>query len=134
MFYAPLFPVPEINFDHTPRPEREAWRLALAADIEANGLVNPLIVLNHPRPKCPDMWLMVGTNRLWAVRHLGWKHVPAVVTGACPYPNVEVGTWEELQNLFKDGQPYKSAYGIALQNTTPPESGDYPACSRGSKN
>lgn len=126
MLYAPLFPVSEIGFDKTPRPEREAWRLALAADIEAKGLVNPLIILNHPRPKCPMNWLMVGTNRLWAVRHLGWRHVPAVVTGSCPFPNVEVGSWAELEKLFKDGQPYKSAYGIALTGTTPPESRTYP--------
>lgn len=102
----------------------------MASDIEANGLVNPLIVLNHPRPKCPNNWLMVGTNRLWAVRHLGWKTAPCVVTGACDEPSVELHTWAELEAMFKDGQPYQSAYGIALTGTTPPESRTYPRVAR----
>lgn len=127
VFFCPELPIGRINHDARPKPEREAFRLALARDIEARGLINPLIVLNHPRPKCANMWLMVGQNRLWALKHLGYLAAPAVVTGSCPVPAREVLTWEELRALFKDGEPYLSAYGIGLRNTTPPESRTYPA-------
>lgn len=127
--YCPEYPISGIDFDRTPRPERDGWRSALASNIEANGLVNPLIVLNHrPLNEASPNWLMVGTNRLWAVRSLGWTTVPAVVTGDCRYPCSEVPTWEELGKLFKDGLPYLSGFGIALVGTTPPESRTYPKC------
>ena len=70
---------------------------------------------------------MVGTNRLWAVRYLGWSEVPAIVTGPCPWPGIEIEDWPALRALFRDGSPYLSAYGIGLEHTTPPELMEYPA-------
>jgi hypothetical protein len=127
VFYVPELPLHLIRHDQSAKGWRKAYREALMADIDRRGLINPLIVLNHPRPKCPNMWLMVGQNRLWAIRRLGWAAAPAVVTGACPVPAQEVGSWEELRALFKDGEPYLSPYGIAIRNATRPECFEYPA-------
>lgn len=96
-------------------------RRGLAADIARRGLLNPLIILNHPRRKCRDWWLMVGQNRLAAVKALGWETVPAVVTGSCPYPAQELESWEDVLLFFRDGEPYLSEYGIAVRGNKPPE-------------
>lgn len=126
VWFVPEFPISGINHNTKSRPERTALRVALAENIRTHGLVNPLIVLNHPRPKCPDNWLMVGTNRLWALKYLGWTHAPAVVTGPTPaYPARAVAP-AEVPGLFKDGRPYLSSYGIGLTGTVPPESFHYP--------
>lgn len=69
---------------------------------------------------------MVGQNRLWAIRSLGWETAPAVVTGHCPYPASEVIGWDDLRALFKDGEPKLSPYGLAMSGTVPPESFRYP--------
>jgi hypothetical protein len=126
VWYVPEYPLDRIN--HTPRDAqlRIELRVALAANIKKQGLINPLIVLNHPRPKCAPNWLMVGTNRFWAVKSLGWTHAPAIVTGPEPeYPSTPV-TPAEVPSYFRDGRPYLSAYGIALTGTVPPESFRYP--------
>lgn len=125
VWYCAECPVEAIRFDRTARPEREEWRIALAENIRQNGLVNPLIILNHPRRKCPDFWLMVGTNRLWAIRYLGWEMVPAIVTGSCPFPAVEVLP-ADVPSYFRDGTPYLSCYGIALTGVKRPELREYP--------
>lgn len=70
---------------------------------------------------------MVGQNRYWALHHLGWSAAPAIVTGSCPEPAREVLSWDELRAFFRDGEPYLSAYGIALRGTAPPELCVYPA-------
>jgi hypothetical protein len=126
VFYCPEMPLDAINHDQSDKGWRQGFREALAADIAARGLVNPLIVLNHPRPKCADMWLMVGQNRYWALRHLGWSTAPAIVTGSCPFPARELTTWAEIVAQFRDGEPYLSPYGIALRGTAKPEEYKYP--------
>jgi hypothetical protein len=127
VFYCPELPLNLVRHDQSPKGWKKAYRLALMDDIERRGLVNPLIVLNHPRPKCKSMWLMVGQNRLWALKRLGWQTAPAVVTGTCPEAAREITSWDELRALFKDGEPYLSPYGIAIRNATRPECFEYPA-------
>lgn len=127
VWYVPAYPIDKI--DHTKRDAQHhaELRVALAANIKLQGLINPLIVLNHYRPKCKPNWLMVGTNRLWALKSLGWTHAPAIVTGPPPvYEHVAVSP-AELPSYFRDGRPYLSAYGIALTGTTPPETFRYPS-------
>ncbi len=129
VWYVPEYPIEKIDHTKHPPGHRIDLRVRLAENIRLQGLVNPLIVLNHPREKCPPNWLMVGTNRLWALKHLGWTHAPAIVTGPRPvYPAVPV-TPAELPGYFKDGRPYLSAYGIALTGTVPPETFHYPKVS-----
>lgn len=126
VWYVPRYPLDKIN--HTPRDAqlRIELRVRLAENIARQGLVNPLIVLNHPRDKCPPNWLMVGTNRLWAVKSLGWIHAPAIVTGPKPaYESVPVAP-SELASYFRDGRPYLSAYGIAITGNVKPETFKYP--------
>lgn len=55
-------------FDDLPEAEIDA----LAADIEANGLRQPIEIL-------PDGTVLAGHQRLRAVRKLGWKEVNCVV-------------------------------------------------------
>lgn len=127
VWYVERFPIAAIN--HTPAPSaqhRVPLRVALAENIAKQGLINPLIVLNHPRDKCRPNWLMVGTNRLWALKYLGWTHAPAVVTGPEPeYPSKALAP-ADVPAYFKDGRPYLSAWGIGLTGTVPPESFRYP--------
>jgi hypothetical protein len=126
VFYCPDFPLDLIRHDQSPKGCRADYRLALAEDIRRRGLYNPLIVLNHPRAKCPDLWLMVGQNRYWALRHLGWVTAPVVITGSSPVPARELETWDDLRQCFRDGEPYRSPYGIALRGTAAPEKYEYP--------
>ncbi len=126
VWYVPQYPISAI--DHTKHDARHhaELRARLADNIRQNGLVNPLIVLNHPREKCPPNWLMVGTNRLAALKMLGWRYAPCIVTGPKPvYESVPVAS-KDVPSYFRDGEPYVSAYGIALRNTTKPETFRYP--------
>ena len=127
LWFCPLYPVDSIRVsDKVPREGRENWRLALAENIQECGLVNPLIVLNHRGDKAEHHWLMTGTNRLWAVRHLGWERVPVIVTGECEFePKVKVEL-EDLQSYFKDGEVYIGAYGPRLRGVCKPEDYVYP--------
>lgn len=126
VWYVKAYPISEI--DHTKHDAQHHMRLrvALAENIRKQGLINPLIILNHPRDKCPPNWLMVGTNRLWALKYIGWTHAPAIVTGPKPiYDSLPVSP-AEVPSFFRDGRPYLSAYGIALTGTVPPETFHYP--------
>ena len=122
--YVENFPIERINIR---KPKEETpWRIALANNIKENGLKNPLIILNHEEPKRKvPYWLMVGQNRLWAIKYLGWRETPAIVTGVCEFAGKEV-SWEDLPKYFKDGVPYRSPYGIALKDVTDPEKEEYP--------
>ncbi len=126
VWYVPAYPISQINHTKHDHQHHALLRARLAENIARQGLVNPLIVLNHPREKCPPNWLMVGTNRLWALKHLGWTHAPCIVTGPKPvYESVPVAP-KDVPSYFRDGDPYVSAYGIALRNTTKPETLRYP--------
>ena len=128
IWYCPLYPVKAIRASmKVPREGREDWRIALAENIQRCGLVNPLIVLNHRDPKNYEHhWLMTGTNRLWAVQHLGWERVPVIVTGECEFePKVKVDP-KDLQSYFKDGEVYLGTWGPRLRNVCKPEDYEYP--------
>lgn len=127
IWFCPEYPVGEINVSSTvPREGREEWRLALADNIRECGLVNPLIVLNHRGTKYAPQWLMTGTNRHWAITHLGWDTVPCIVTGECGYPSTKVAL-EDLQSYFPDGEVYLGTLGPRLRNVCKPEDYEYPS-------
>lgn len=127
MWYVPEFPLAEIQVsDKVYRGDREEWRPALLENIRERGLVNPLIVLNHRGKKFKSNWLMVGTNRHWAVTTLGWETAPALVTGECPYePKVRV-TWDTIQEYFPDGKIVKGQYGPTMEGNSLPHLGQMP--------
>jgi hypothetical protein len=82
---------------------RDKWRPALLNNIREQGLVNPLILLNHRNPKnYKERWLKTGNNRFWCLQVLGWTHVPVIITGSCDHPCIKV-TLEEAQTYCKDG-------------------------------
>jgi len=130
IYYCPEYPLEDIQFSEIVYKEgSEKFRPALAENISKQGLVNPLIVLNHREFPYKSRWLKTGNNRLWALKHLGWTHAPAVVTGSCEHPCKEV-TFEEAQCLFKDGiLSYDvEAHGGVLQmrDVCKPEDYEYP--------
>jgi len=130
IYYCPDYPLEDIQFSKIVYKEgSEKFRPALAKNISEQGLVNPLIVLNHREGTYKKRWLKTGNNRLWALKHLGWTHAPVVITGHCDYPAKKV-TFEEAQSLFKDGRlSYDvEAHGGVLQmkDTCKPEDYEYP--------
>ena len=128
IWFCPKYPVEAIRVStKVPREGREDWRLALAENIQRCGLVNPLIVINHRGDKAEHHWLMTGTNRLWAVKHLGWTYAPVIVTGECEFePKVKVEL-EDLQSYFKDGEVYIGTHGPRLKGVCKPEDYVYPS-------
>lgn len=100
--------------------------MALAENIRQNGLVNPLIVLNHRGQGWEHHWLMTGTNRHWAICHLGWKTAPCIVTGDSDGFGVEEIPPERLQEYFGDGEVYIASTGPRLRNVALPERYEYP--------
>lgn len=126
IWFCPEYPIEAIKVStKVPREGREDWRLALAENIRKVGLVNPLIILNHRGPRYGDHWLMTGTNRHWALTHLGWTHVPCIVTGECEYNPKEIVT--DLQSYFKDGEVYLGYHGPRLRDVCKPEDYEYPS-------
>jgi len=128
IWYCPLYPVDSIRVcNKVVREGRELWRVALAENIQGCGLVNPLIVINHRGDKAEHHWLMTGTNRLWAVQHLGWSHVPVIITGDCEFePKVKVEI-EDLQSYFRDGKVHLGYHGPRLEDVCKPENYEYPS-------
>ena len=130
IYYCPEYPLEDIQFSTQVHKEgSEKFRPALAQNISEQGLVNPLIVLNHDRGKYKKKWLKTGNNRLWALKNLGWTHAPCLVTGACEYPCKQV-TFEEAQGYCKDGTLScdLEAHGEVLQmkDVCKPENYEYP--------
>lgn len=127
IWFCPEYPVEAIRVsDKVVREGRDDWRLALAENIQECGLANPLIVLNHRGKGFEHNWLMTGTNRHWAITHLGWDTVPAIVTGDCEFEPKEKVTWDTIQSYFKDGEVYQGTYGPRLRNVSLPENYEYP--------
>lgn len=131
IYYCPEYPIDAIQAsDKIVKEGMDEFRPALAQNIKEQGLVNPLIVLNHRDPKrYKTNWLKTGNNRLWALKYLGWETAPCVVTGSCEFPSKKV-SFEEAQALFKDGTlSYDiEAHGGVLQmrNVCKPEDYEYP--------
>ena len=131
IYYCPEYPLEDIQFSTKIVKEgSEKFRPALAENISKQGLVNPLIVLNHRDPtRYKERWLKTGNNRLWALKQLGWTHAPVLITGHCDYPCTQV-TFEEAQEYIKDGEleMVEEAFGAVLQlrNVCKPENYEYP--------
>ena len=131
IYYCQDYPIEDIQFSTKIVKEGiDEWRPALAQNIKEQGLVNPLILLNHRDPtRYKERWLKTGNNRLWALKHLGWTHVPVIITGKCDYPCKKV-TLEEAATYFKDGElRYEiEAFGgvLLLRDVCKPEDYEYP--------
>jgi len=130
--YCPDYPLEDIQFSTKVYHEgSEKFRPALAKNISEQGLVNPLIILNHRDPaRYKERWLKTGNNRLWALKHLGWTHAPCLVTGHCDHPSKKV-TFEEAQGYCKDGtlsydiEPHGSE--LQMKDVCKPENYEYPS-------
>lgn len=131
IYYCPNYPLDAVQYSKSIVKEgMDEFRPALAENISKQGLVNPLIILNHRDPEhYKERWLKTGNNRFWALKHLGWTHAPAIITGSCEYPCTKV-TFEEAQSYFKDGHLVylEEAYGgvLQLEGVCRPEKYEYP--------
>ena len=132
IWYCPHYPIERITFsskvDRTGREEQQA---ALAEDIRENGLVNPIVVLNHCPPKYQGYYCKQGLNRLAAVKLLGWSTIPVIFTGPCDHEEKVAVDPYRLQEYFLDGEieifgRTHASQGPKLQNTIPPETYTYP--------
>ena len=70
----------------------------LARTMESTGLLNPIILRNHPNK---EGWyqLAAGERRLRAAKHLGWETIPARVL---PLNYAEVADITIVENLQRD--------------------------------
>lgn len=74
----------------------EAELSDLAASIEANGLLQPLVV--RPSPSRESRWeLIAGERRFRAVKSLGWKEAPVIVRDASDETLLVLALVENLQ-------------------------------------
>lgn len=133
IWFCPNYPIESIKFSlKTDRTDRVVLQAALAENIRLNGLVNPLIVLNHRGPKYCDHYVMQGLNRLSALKLLGWDTAPCIVTGDCEFePKVSVSR-EDLQDYFLDGRLIWKTHGTwerpHMTEVVLPETLKYPTC------
>lgn len=134
IWYCPEYPVEAINYSKVVfRPDWDHYRPQLLENIKQQGLVNPLILMNHrPKDQFKERWLKVGNNRMWAILQLGWKTVPVVITGECEYEPKEYLGPENLNKYIKDGKAVikPEAHGgigtIIMQGHCLPENLEYP--------
>jgi ParB family chromosome partitioning protein len=88
---------------------------ALARSIEAQGVIQPLVV--RPHPDDPARYqLVAGERRLRACRLLGWSHVPALVRAVPDDALLEAALVENLQREQLTPIEEASAYRTLLQH------------------
>ena len=127
IWFCPRYPIEAIKSStKVDRSGREEIRARLAEDIRENGLVNPIVVLNH-RVGYMDHYCMQGLNRLEALKILGWSTVPCIVTGECEFDPKVLVARTHLQDYFVDGELIFGDHGPKLINTVPPETYEYPS-------
>lgn len=104
-----------------------ATRPALLEDIRSRGMLNPIVILNHRDPACWERsWVWVGANRVWAARQLRWYTIPALITGECEHPSIEV-EWDRIQEYTVDGEFYLDRMGwLKLRGMTDFKKGELP--------
>ena len=127
IWYCPEYPTPLLRTGQF-RPEFTVPFQKLKKDIAERGLINPLIILNHrPTSDYKRDWVMTGRNRLYAIRALGWRTVPAIVTGM-PSKGIDGVRVDpaRLQDYFRDGEVYFGNHGPTLRNVSRFEFGEYP--------
>lgn len=133
--YCEEFPLNKLRYkdlwavDEAGRP----WRAALRDDIKERGMRTPLIVWNHHledpmlrhMSKKPYI-LMNGRNRMWALIDLGYTHAPAIVSGECEYPSIELANADELRRYWPDGTLIVTDKGLEVSGKTVPTKYIYP--------
>jgi len=133
--YVEEFPLDKLRYkdlwelDELGRP----WREALRDDIKERGMRTPLIVWNHHmgNPHLQHMSkkpyiLMNGRNRMWALVSLGYTHAPAIVSGECEYPSIEIRNASELRPYWSDGTLMVTNKGLEVFGKTDPRKREYP--------
>jgi len=102
-WWCPEFPVAELK----KMPESTQFDLphvqALHRDLDARGILNPLLVHNMPGQPSRRYWVRCGNHRRnWALAR-GLKTVPAIVYGGCEFEPCEPMTLRQAQRKIRDG-------------------------------
>lgn len=127
IWYIEAFPLSALKYTPLEDVDGETpRRLELAADINAHGLVNPLLVHSHtPRTQRPmprPYFLAMGYNKLWSLRYLGRTHASAFLTldaGQAPeFPCRACYRNDDLLRFFGDGDLVVGFDGLAYKNVT----------------
>ena len=136
IWYCPEYPVGAINYSNAVyRSDWDYYRPGLLEHMKEHGLINPLILLNHRDPnRYKERWLKVGNNRMWAIKELGWKKVPVIITGDCPHEPKEKVDPDKLESYFRDGYPVIKEEGegsIEMAGHSLPEELEHPTVTGG---
>jgi hypothetical protein len=111
IWYIDQFPLDRLKLSPLEDDGYNVRRQALAEDIAARGLLNPLIVWNHTPPTVAPSprpyFLHFGYNKLWALKHIGRTHARAFLTldiGKAPeFPCQGCYSADSLLKHFRDG-------------------------------
>lgn len=103
-WWCPSFPVAELK----ETPESTQFDLphvqALHRDLDARGILNPLLVHNIPGQPHRRYWTRTGNHRRnWALTR-GKKTVPAIVYGGCEFEPCQPMTLREANRKIVDGR------------------------------
>lgn len=121
LWYIPNFPLGLLTIKPAAADTEPKWSSGFLADIKENGLRNPLVVDGHTSLR--QYIVMVGNNRHWAARKLGWDTVPAVVSYPKGLSLAHLGGREvaDAQACFEDGIVYMNHMGWGVHSAPPPE-------------
>jgi hypothetical protein len=103
-WYCPTFPVAEIKEMPASTQMELPHVKALHADLDARGILNPLLLHNMPGQPTRRYWTRTGNHRRnWALAR-GLKTVPAIVYGGCEFEPCEPMTLRQAQRKLRDGR------------------------------
>lgn len=104
-----LIPLDKIRPNHDqPRQHMEQAKIeALAASIEEQGLIHPILV----KKTGPDSYeIICGERRYLAAKHNGWSEIPAVIKEAAGDELLELALVENIQREDLDAIEEAEAY------------------------
>lgn len=103
-WWCPEFPVAELKKTVASTQFELPHVKALHADLDARGILNPLLVHNIPGQPDRRYWTRCGNHRRnWALAR-GLKTVPAIVYGGCEFEPCTPMTLREAQRKLRDGR------------------------------
>ena len=119
-----------------PRERALPWRVGLLESIRKEGLRHPILVYGHspkgrfnldrwPQDEGRDrnMYVAFGTNRYWALKKLGWTHMPVILSykGKPPFDGARLITPHEFKSYAPEGRIFVQDHAFGWTLDTLPE-------------
>lgn len=119
---------------HSIKDNKQPWFPALVESIRVSGLASPLLVINGidgSIHRQTPMRVQCGQNRLLALKELGWKTVPCLITHNIPdgVEGKELHSLEEANSYLRDGRLAINLQSVRVVQTKHPEYMKYPTTS-----